>query len=187
MPSANHSLRWFNLHYIQKMILTGQQLVVFGRVKRGPRLLIDHPEFEVIENDEEILIHFRRITPIYPATEGLSQRLLRGFIFRLLEQINDSVMCCRRLKNGEDEKLRKIHFPPDKEQLRKVRDHLVLGEFFRCRCGSPRRARKIPRGSVAASKPGIAGGTIIAALPFALTNAQKRVNEVSMICRWRRR
>jgi ATP-dependent DNA helicase RecG len=71
--------RWFNLHYIKKMIATGQQLVVFGRVKRkGPRLLIDHPEFEVIEADEEILIHFRRITPIYPATEGLSQRVLRG-------------------------------------------------------------------------------------------------------------
>src|SRR5213592_1301618 len=72
--------RWFNLHYIQKMIATGQRLVVFGRVKRkGPRLLIDHPEFEVIEDDEEIL----------------------------------------------------IHFPENDEQLRKVRDHLVLGEFFR--------------------------------------------------------
>ena len=39
---------------------------------------MDHPEFEVIENDEEISIHFRRITPIYPATEGLSQRVLRS-------------------------------------------------------------------------------------------------------------
>ena len=27
-------LRWFNLHYVQKMIATGQQLVVFGK----PRL-----------------------------------------------------------------------------------------------------------------------------------------------------
>src|SRR5436190_19911745 len=31
--------RWFNLHYVQKMIATGQRLVVFGRVKlRGMRL-----------------------------------------------------------------------------------------------------------------------------------------------------
>src|SRR5260370_18953359 len=80
--------RWFNLHYIQKMIATGQRLVVFGRVKRkGPRLLIDHPEFEVIEDDEEILIHFRRIAPIYSATESLSQRVLRRLIFRLLEEV----------------------------------------------------------------------------------------------------
>jgi RecG-like helicase len=43
---------------------------------------MEHPEFEIIENDDEISIHFRRITPIYPATEGLSQRVLRGLIFR---------------------------------------------------------------------------------------------------------
>src|SRR5712671_991746 len=67
--------RWFNLHYVQKMIATGQQLVVYGKPRlRGSRICMDHPEFEVIENDEEKSIHLRRITPIYPATEGLSQR-----------------------------------------------------------------------------------------------------------------
>ncbi|PYJ19720.1 MAG: hypothetical protein DME92_11630 [Verrucomicrobia bacterium] len=67
--------RWFNLHYVQKMIATGQRMVVFGKPRlRGKRICMDHPEFEVIENDEEISIHFRRITPIYPATEGLSKR-----------------------------------------------------------------------------------------------------------------
>ena len=46
--------RWFNLHYVQKMIATGQQLVVFGKPRlRGTRICMDHPEFEVIENDEE--------------------------------------------------------------------------------------------------------------------------------------
>ena len=55
-------LRWFNMHYIQKMIATGQRVVVFGKVRlRGRRLCMEHPEFEIIENDEEISIHFRRI------------------------------------------------------------------------------------------------------------------------------
>ena len=54
--------RWFNLHYVQKMIATGQRIVVFGRPRlRGKRICMDHPEFEVTENDEEISIHFRRI------------------------------------------------------------------------------------------------------------------------------
>ena len=35
-------------------------------------------------------IHFRRITPIYPATEGLSQRVLRGLIYRALENLDES-------------------------------------------------------------------------------------------------
>src|SRR6476660_7979883 len=80
--------RWFNLHYVQKMIATGQRLVVFGKPRlRGKRICMDHPEFEVIENDEEISIHFRRITPIYPATEGLSQRVLRSMVYRLLNEV----------------------------------------------------------------------------------------------------
>jgi RecG-like helicase/REP element-mobilizing transposase RayT len=83
-------LRWFNLHYVQKMIVTGQCLVVFGKPRlRGQRLCMEHPEFEIIENDDEISIHFRRITPIYPATEGLSQRVFRGLIYRLLEEWED--------------------------------------------------------------------------------------------------
>ena len=73
------------------MILTGQRIVVFGKPRqRGKRICIDHPEFEVIENDEEISIHFRRITPIYPATEGLSQRVLRGMVYRLLHESPDA-------------------------------------------------------------------------------------------------
>src|SRR5438128_9215135 len=82
------TLRWFNLHYVQKMIATGQRLVVFGKPKlRGKRLCMEHPEFEVIEDDEEMSIHFRRITPIYPATEGVSQRLLRSIVYRLLNEL----------------------------------------------------------------------------------------------------
>src|SRR2546423_96515 len=82
--------RWFNLHYVQKMIATGHRLVVFGKPrKRGNRICMEHPEFEVIENDPaEAGIHFRRITPIYPATEGLSQRVLRSMIYRVLQDLN---------------------------------------------------------------------------------------------------
>src|SRR5437868_2145882 len=82
--------RWFNLHYVEKMIATGQRLVVFGKPRlRGKRLCMDHPEFEVIENDAQISIHFRRITPIYPATEALNQRVLRSLIYRLLHELSD--------------------------------------------------------------------------------------------------
>jgi RecG-like helicase/REP element-mobilizing transposase RayT len=177
--------RWFNLHYIQKMIATGQQLVVFGRVKRkGPRLLIDHPEFEVIEDDAEILIHFRRITPIYPATEGLSQRVLRALIFRLLEQVpvaSADVPLPASLSDGEDENaLRKIHFPQNNEQLRKVRDHLVLGEFFRMQMQiAAARAENSARVGCRHQSHGLLAEQFIAALPFAFTSAQQRVfNEV---------
>src|SRR6476619_5576909 len=177
--------RWFNLHYIQKVIATGQRLIIFGRVKRkGLRLVVDHPECEVIEDDEEILIHFRRITPIYPATEGLSQRVLRGLIFRLLEQVDVAsadVPLPDSLGNGDDEDaLRKIHFPESDEQLREVRMHLVLGEFFRMQMQiAAARAENSARVGCRHQSRGLLAEQFIAALPFAFTGAQQRVfNEV---------
>ncbi len=173
--------RWFNLHYVAKMIATGQRLVVFGKVKRkGARLVIDHPEFEVIEEDEELSIHFRRITPIYPATEGVSQRVLRALIFRVLEQTElgrAEVPLPRELSNGECENpLRCIHFPESEEQLREVREQLVLGEFFRMQLrmvwqhaqNAMRCGQRHPSHSLLLDR-------FLAALPFALTAAQKRV------------
>src|SRR5207248_3859604 len=129
--------RWFNLHYIQKVIATGQRLIIFGRVKRkGLRLVVDHPECEVIEDDEEILIHFRRITPIYPATEGLSQRVLRGMIYRLLNELPSTDAGLERLtpsnlaKGERRDAIRAIHFPASWEARDAAHEHLVLTEFF---------------------------------------------------------
>src|SRR6188768_939838 len=109
-------LRWFNLHYVQKLILTGQRLVVFGKPRRrGQRLCLEHPEFEVIENDEEISIHFRRITPIYPATEGLSQRVFRGLIHRALKDLDatsvETVLPGKLNLGSQIDALNHIHFP----------------------------------------------------------------------------
>jgi RecG-like helicase/REP element-mobilizing transposase RayT len=173
--------RWFNLHYIQKVIATGQRLIIFGRVKRkGLRLVVDHPECEVIEEDEEILIHFRRITPIYPATEGLSQRVLRALIFRLLEQVDIAladVPLPDSLGNGDDEDaLRKIHFPESDEQLREVRTRLVLGEFFRMQVQiAAARAENSARVGCRHQTRGLLAEKFLAALPFGLTRAQQRV------------
>ncbi len=177
--------RWFNLHYIQKMIATGQRLIIFGRVKRkGLRLVVDHPECEVIEDDEEILIHFRRITPIYPATEGLSQRVLRGLIFRLFEQVDVAsahVPLPASLGNSNDENaLVKIHFPESDEQLQEVRAHLVLGEFFRMQMQiAAARAENSARVGCRHQTRGLLAEKFTAALPFGLTRAQQRVlNEI---------
>ncbi len=176
--------RWFNLHYVQKMIATGQQLVVFGKVKRkGARLILDHPEFEVIEDDEEIMVHFRRITPIYPATEGVSQRVLRGLIYRVLQEVDvrdDDVPLPRELRNGEprEDALRQIHFPESEEQLRAVHDHLVLGEFFRMQMQMAwQRASNVLRRGQSHTGSGVMLEQFVTSLPFALTTAQRRVVE----------
>ena len=174
-------LRWFNLHYIQKMIAVDQQLVVFGKPKlRGKRLCMDHPEFEVIEDDEEKSIHLRRITPVYPATEGLSQRLLRSIIYRLLQELDTGPiepLLPKNLKNGDrGEAIRAIHFPETWQARDAARDHLVLSEFFAMQMLiASRRTEAHARVSAAHSGRGEMMDKFLQSLPFQLTSAQKKV------------
>jgi ATP-dependent DNA helicase RecG len=173
--------RWFNLHYVQKMITTGQRLVVFGKPRlRGKRICMDHPEFEVIENDEEISIHFRRITPIYPATEGLSQRALRSITYRLLKELSvDSLetLAPGNLVHGERrEAIRAIHFPESWKARDVAREHLVLSEFFAMQMliGSRRSESSVRLGESHCGN-GALLKKFLTGLPFELTNAQTKV------------
>jgi len=173
--------RWFNLHYIQKMIATGQQLVVFGKPRlRGKRICMDHPEFEVIENDQEQSIHLRRITPIYPATEGLSQRVLRSIMYRLLQELDTEAvepLLPKNLINGErGEAIRAIHFPETWESLSAAREHLVLSEFFAMQMliASRRNESHVRIGGAHCGRGDLLR-KFLGVLPFDLTAAQKRV------------
>jgi ATP-dependent DNA helicase RecG len=176
-------LRWFNLHYVQKMIATGQRLVVFGKPRlRGKRLCMEHPEFEVIENDDDVSVHFRRITPIYPATEGLSQRVFRALIYRTLENLaTESVptLLPKNVKLGDRaHALHEIHFPTTEAQRDIAREHLVFSEFFAMQMLiAARRSAAAQRSGQAHSGPGVLLEKFLRGLPFDLTDAQARVIE----------
>lgn len=185
-PEANAlsqpiTLRWFNLHYVQKMIATGQRLVVFGKPKlKAQRIFIDHPEFEVIENDDELSIHFRRITPIYPATEGLPQRVFRGLVYAALQTLDgagiETLLPQKFDADARLNALRQIHFPESNEALAEAREHLVFSEFFAMQMSiASRRAGLAARVGASHCGPGKLLERFLAALPFDLTAAQKRV------------
>jgi len=176
------TLRWFNLHYVQKMIATGQQLVVFGKPRmRGKRLCMEHPEFEVIEDDPaEAKIHFRRITPIYPATEGLPQRALRSIVYRILQDLDsepiETLLPVELRRGDRSEAIRAIHFPKDWESLSAAREHLVLSEFFAMQMLiASRRVDSSIRVGTAHCGHGDLLEKFLGALPFELTQAQKNV------------
>src|SRR5262249_47858882 len=155
--------------------------VVFGRPRlRGKRLCMDHPEFEVIENDEEISIHFRRITPIYPATEGLPQRVLRGIIYRLLHELPSAGLetsAPSTLGRGtRSEAIRAIHFPETWEARDTAREHLVLSELFTLQMLiAARRFESSARQGHAHCGPGALLDKFLKSLPFELTRAQRQV------------
>lgn len=172
--------RWFNAHFVEKMVATGQRMVVFGKPKlRAKKICIDHPEFEIVENDGDLSIHLKRIAPVHPATEGLQPRLMRSLIFRLLEQIDPGQIQTRLPVALDDtglaEALRQIHFPSGWDELKRARRHLVLDEFFAMQLFiAAKRAETVSRAGEAHCGPGRLLERFQAALPFSQTGAQIR-------------
>ena len=132
--------RWWNLPYMEKYFVVGNEVLVFGKpVGLKPRT-IDHPETEVLEGGEESFIHLNRITPIYPLTEGLPQRWLRTQIWRALQmfesQIKDPWSAptgtegCWRAFPSRAQGVRMIHFPEDSDQPERARCRLAFDEFM---------------------------------------------------------
>jgi ATP-dependent DNA helicase RecG len=84
--SARLHCRWWNLPFMEKYFAMGDEVFVYGRLTETKPRVMTHPETEVIEGGEESFIHINRIAPVYPLTEGLPQRWLRGLIWRTLEK-----------------------------------------------------------------------------------------------------
>ncbi|MBX3740343.1 MAG: ATP-dependent DNA helicase RecG [Akkermansiaceae bacterium] len=178
--SGKITCRWFNMPFIQKVIATGHDVIVYGKVKdSNGRLIIDHPEFEVVKDDDSSSsIHIERIVPIYRNIPGISQRRLREIIHLLLLQIDPaSLSPVHELDAGfpRAAALRQVHFPESMEQAAAARRRLALDEFFALQLNVVwRRARYQEKRGRVLGKKTTSLTKFYENLPFDLTGAQKR-------------
>jgi len=170
--------RWFNQHYLQRMLAAGQELIVFGRPKRYKnRIYLDHPEFEIVEEEGEENIHMGRIAPIYPLTEGVRQRALRAVMFRATQELKALRLnpSCTSDSLSEEEALSQIHFPDSLSAQEEARKVLALTEFVTMQIVVERRKRSVV---ALAGERHVASGELterfLAALPYRPTVAQER-------------
>src|SRR5262249_60474005 len=113
-------------------------------------------------------------------TEGLSQRVLRGIIYRVLHEFTDAgwqPIAPTSLVRGERlAAIRTIHFPGSWEARDAAREHLVLSEFFAMQMLiASRRFKSSSRGGQAHCGSGALLDEFLKALPFQLTAAQRKV------------
>lgn len=176
--SARLTLRWFNLFHVQKTVITGTRVIVHGKARlRGKRLCMEHPEFEVVTDEDRQSIHLDRIVPVHPAGEGISVRVIRGLIYRALDETDWSrwIDPLPERKSDWSTALRKIHFPNEPEELEPARRELALRELLGVQTLVTLRrneARK-PRGD-AKQPPGSFLDSFLGNLPFSLTQAQQK-------------
>ena len=185
---------FFNQNYLEGVLKNGLRVVLSGPVvthSRGIGFQMRTPQYEVVDADEDLLLHVGRIVPVYHETRGLSSRHLRRIMWGLLEEYGAHLqdpLPSRLLEQHQwpslDAAIASLHFPGNGLELSLLNDwktlahhRLAFEEGFLLQLALALRQRM--NQSVV---PGIAfrlTGTFTASLqkqlPFRLTDAQQRV------------
>ncbi|SFR05386.1 ATP-dependent DNA helicase RecG [Desulfoscipio geothermicus] len=175
---------WFNQPHVKKLLKPGLRVLLSGKLERGfGAVQVQVQDFEIITGDGAAL-HAGRIVPVYPATAGVTQRMLRFFVHAALERWGNSYreFLPRRLVEGENlpelpEALWQIHFPENSTEAERARRRFIYEELFLFQL----RLAMLRNNYVKMEKPHryVIGRKLheqyLAGLPFALTGAQERV------------
>ena len=108
--------RWWNQSYVSRSHSEGTEILVYGKPSIAKKTTIDQPEIELVENDEQDDIHLNRIVPIYPLTQGITQRWLRTLLWDSLKSFSNQIeppqqTIASQQKISRSDALWSLHFP----------------------------------------------------------------------------
>src|SRR6266480_5387180 len=175
---------WFNAAYLARVFKRGARLVLHGKVTRFKgAVVMQQPDYELIESGEDDRLHTGRLVPVYSLTEGLAQRALRSLMWRIVdtfardvpESLPDAVRARRKLV-ALSAALRDCHFPSTKTALDAARRRLAFDDFLLLQLGlAILRSRTTRARGVAMNPRGELVARLRASLPWPLTRAQEQV------------
>ncbi len=178
------TVSWFKAAYLGRVLKRGQRLVLHGRVGRYRGLVtLQHPDFEIVESDDEDRLHTGRLVPVYSTTEGLTQRPLRRLLWSLVERFASDVaeilpesVRSRRGLVALSVAIRDGHFPQTEDAQAAARRRLAFDDFLFLQLGlAILRSRTARSPGIAMNPPGALVARLRASLPWSLTAAQERV------------
>ena len=176
--SGKITCRWFNMPFMSKVIAAGQEVIAYGKVKeQAGRLIIDHPEIEVVSEEGEETIHINRIVPIYKNIPGLNQRRLREIIHTALQSADPATMSFPYpvSETARATDLFETHFPTTTESGKSARRRFALESFFTLQLNVVwQRSRHLSQQGRILGKKTTLLKAFYESLPFDLTGAQKR-------------
>ncbi|MHA6793227.1 ATP-dependent DNA helicase RecG [Pseudonocardia bannensis] len=173
---------FFNGHKLQNLLTPGKRALFSGKVSMyGKQLQLTHPEFEPLEEGEDI----RPFVSVYPAADKLPSWDIARCVRIVLDQLDDPTdplpVEIRRAQGLPElgRALRRIHLPETEADFHAARARLVWDEALGVQLAlALRRQRAVQRPAAASPrKPGGLLDAFDAALPFALTAGQREVGE----------
>ncbi len=200
--TAHLYLRWWQAQaWMDDYYVTGREFLAFGKTESLRPRTFEHPETELLENDEDEFIHVNRIVPIHPLTEGITGRVMRTLIWRALETFEGEIAepevgrvtpCAppsatteRRARSdapyqslpSRANAVRMIHFPEELTDVEFARQRLALDEFVELQVQIQSRRKKFEASAKALACSGDNHfiKPFLAQLGFKLTDAQTRV------------
>jgi ATP-dependent DNA helicase RecG len=186
------TLRFYHFNAAQKNRLTnGTRLRIFGETRRGAAgIEMYHPEYDLLDEAAPLPLE-QHLTPIYPATEGLTQPRLRTLAAQALkwldthnlrELLPDEV---RRQLNQSSlaDALRYLHQPPTNANVHLLMEgehpfqqRLAFEELLAHHLSLLLLRRQMQNNGASRLKGSIQlQNKFLAQLPFQLTRAQTRV------------
>ena len=182
-------LQWWNQAWRAKQFPVGTQVFAFGKISEFNGVLqVDSPEFEIVSEGDGSQVG--RIVPVYPLSDGLFQSNMRKAVSDALDKYGPTLeeMIPPDIREKFDlmemeAALRAIHFPEDDETRERARYRLVFEELFLLQVALAQKKRSAHLEEMG-NRIAVENDEIkkfIAALPFKLTGAQKRVmNEIRL-------
>ena len=178
-------LIWFggSGQHIDRLLPRGETRLVSGKVERfNNEVQIVHPDIFKPEEAADIAA----VEPVYPATQGLTSRVVRKLVQGAMAHVpdlpewQDPAWLAKRKWTGWRAAIEALHAPtaePDLDPGAPVRERLAYDELFahQLALARRRRARQITPAPII--RPGEASDALLAALPFTLTGAQARAVE----------
>lgn len=171
---------WYNQPYMKNALKIGEWYLFTGKYQKkyGKKEILS-PEYEAIGEN----FAGGRIIPVYPAVEGLSQKLLRNLMQEALEQMSGSMeeelpLWLRKQYHLAERNfaIENIHFPKTEQGFYDARRRLAFEELFLLQTALHQLKHTLEErgaGIIFEKKEALREAQEL--LPFALTNGQKRV------------
>jgi ATP-dependent DNA helicase RecG len=176
---------WPGQPFLDRTIQKGQTLLVAGPIRFYHGRQMAPREYVVLaEDDSEDPLDAGRVLPVYPATEGLSHRVIRGLIDRHLDSLlvlaEDTLPdALRRAANVPPlaDALRMVHRPTSAAEAERGRQRLAFDELLdlQLTLGRARRlARRERLGGMRFELKRTLTTKLRESLPFELTADQRK-------------